>query len=187
MTIHDFHESNKIANSKSIIEELTRFYKKYISDKIRRTAGKSEENIHGVDVVVGQYKIDEKIRLEDYGDFLIERWSNVRTKKPGWTFDKTKITDIIVWVVPNKPFKLIPYELLRRAVERLEERWCTVSNRHIAYNKGYKTINHSIEWNELWSELETEDFSSFICDEHNLCSTYSFCKHTNRQLEADYA
>ena len=59
------------------------------------------------------YYIDEKKRRKDYGDILLEEYSNYETKRIGW-LAKNKYTDYISYIIyPAKKLYLLPFLLLQ--------------------------------------------------------------------------
>lgn len=60
-------------------------------------------------------KIDEKVRSEDWPDFLLERWSDRHRKIPGW-IQKDLDTDFLAYAfIPSQRCYLLPFLLLRNA------------------------------------------------------------------------
>jgi len=84
--------------------------------------------------------IDEKRRRTDWGDVLLELWSNYERRTWGWLF--TMHSDYIVYiVVPSKTVLLLPVLLLRCAWKCNGKRWRKIYPIKDAYNPGYKTRN----------------------------------------------
>jgi hypothetical protein len=74
------------------------------------------------------YRIEEKFRYDDYGDLLLEDYSNYATKSPGWTRDTQKTTEFLAYIiVPNKALWMLRYPALRQYFltnyDRLYERY----------------------------------------------------------------
>ena len=58
--------------------------------------------------------IDEKKRRKNYGDILLEEWSNEERKIPGW-LGGSKLTDYIVYAtMDTKKIYLLPFLLLQK-------------------------------------------------------------------------
>jgi hypothetical protein len=61
------------------------------------------------------FRIEEKLRNKDYGDLLLEDYSNWDTKRPGWTRDIQKITDYLVYIILlRKTLWIFCYPALRQ-------------------------------------------------------------------------
>lgn len=88
-------------------------YTQLVFDTLNRKYGPCEivvnnikGNDKGIDLVIkrvgmSDINIDVKERKIDYGDILLEEYSNGTKKTPGWTWDNSKETDVIVYVTPN--------------------------------------------------------------------------------------
>lgn len=59
--------------------------------------------------------IDEKVREKDYGDILLERWSNEERKIPGWVQKALACEFIAYAVIPTAKCWLLPTLSLQRA------------------------------------------------------------------------
>jgi len=61
------------------------------------------------------YRIEEKLRYTDYGDLLLEDYSNYTTKRPGWARDTQKTTEFLAYIiVPSKALWIVRYPALRQ-------------------------------------------------------------------------
>jgi len=57
--------------------------------------------------------VDEKVREKDYGDVLLEYWSDYERRDPGWVA-KDLACDLIAYaVVPTEKCYLLPFQQLR--------------------------------------------------------------------------
>jgi len=116
---------------------------------------------HGIDRLLlfsngKQLTVDEKFRRKDYGDFLAEIWSvfysdeNPRNK-PGWTVDASKTCDFIAYALPTSgKCYLLPFEILRLTARKNYLSW---REQRPAQNNGYVTINRSVGWDQLFTEM----------------------------------
>lgn len=59
--------------------------------------------------------IDEKVREKDYGDILLERWSDEERREPGWVQKPLACEFIAYAVVPIRKCWLLPTLSLQRA------------------------------------------------------------------------
>lgn len=100
--------------------------------------------------------IDEKKRRKDYGDILLEEYSNFDKKIPGW-IDKPVHTDYIVYFIePSGKIYLLPFILLKNAWLKNKDQWSTKYERKFAQNRGYRTSNIPIPTNILLSAIKKE-------------------------------
>lgn len=60
-------------------------------------------------------KVDEKIRERDYGDVLLERWSDEQRREPGWIQKPLACEFIAYAIVPTRVCWLLPTLSLQRA------------------------------------------------------------------------
>lgn len=85
--------------------------------------------------------IDEKKRRKDYGDILLEEYSDFDNKKVGW-LGRSKHTDYIVYaIMPSKKVYLLPFLLLQKAWIRNWRTWKQRYPRKFSINKEYRTSN----------------------------------------------
>lgn len=71
-----------------------------------------------------QVYVDEKVREKDWGDFLLERWSDVDARRPGWAQDRQLLTDYIAYaVIPAGVCWLWPVLQLHRAWFKYGQDW----------------------------------------------------------------
>lgn len=90
--------------------------------------------------------IDEKVRLKDWPDIALERWSDRERKRPGW-IQKDLACDFIAYAfVPSQRCYLLPFQTLRRAWLLEGRRWCEMAEENssgfhiiLAENEGYVT------------------------------------------------
>lgn len=88
--------------------------------------------------------VDEKRRRKDYGDILLEEYSNWERKTVGW-LGKTKYTDYIAYIVAeSKKIYLLPFLLLQKCWVDNYSQWLTEYGRKFADNSIYHTSNIAI-------------------------------------------
>lgn len=91
-------------------------------------------------------KIDEKVREKDYGDILLEFWSNYERRSRGWICKPLDCDFIAYAIVPRATCYLLPTLLLQRAWRERGPEWCLAAKskksgfRYVdAQNEGYVT------------------------------------------------
>jgi len=100
--------------------------------------------------------LDEKKRREDYGDFLLEEYSNKRKRTLGW-LNKTKMTDYIAYIcMPTKKIYLLPFMLLQLAWIKNYSQWKKIYGIKKAKNDGYITTNIPVPKEELFRAIREE-------------------------------
>jgi hypothetical protein len=160
--VHDFAErlsqSLALSDEPSWIEFYLRIWPKMIS--CVRVDADSPLQRAGVDRLIllphrqVPLYVDEKKRDKDWGDFLLEEYSVLETRKIGWTLDEHKICDFVAYAVPGRCW-LLPFEPLRIACTAHLAEW---KQRRGAYpkdakNSRYTTRNVSVPWDELWRAI----------------------------------
>ena len=97
--------------------------------------------------------IDEKKRRKDYGDILLEEYSNYEEKTWGW-LGREKHTDyLIYYVVPANKIYIFPFLILQLTWLRNYNNWLEQYGRKFAINKNYKTSNIPVPTEILLKEL----------------------------------
>jgi hypothetical protein len=99
--------------------------------------------------------VEEKFRFVNYGDMLLERWSNFEKRKPGW-IQQRLLADFIAYVIiPKREMYLIPYLDLRRAWFCHGRQWVKEFKTIEARNRGYRTISVAVPFPVLFKALVT--------------------------------
>jgi len=121
-TVHDFDESLALSHEQEDALWWPAVYGKafpgYLSAASVRQDGWAQRG--GIDRVVTlksgkTVTIDEKVRAASYGDILLETWSDLVRKKPGW-MQKDLACDFIAYAfVPDQRCYLLPFIGLRCA------------------------------------------------------------------------
>jgi len=142
ITLNDFYKKAfPLAESVAFCEDLT-LQKKSIDKIIRFKNGKS-------------VTVDEKKRRVDYGDILLELWSNKERKKAGWLF-YSECDYIVYAVLPAGVAYLLPVLLLQMAWKNNRAEWERSYKKHLADNKLYRTENIAIPTNVLLYAISAE-------------------------------
>lgn len=82
-------------------------------------------------------RIDEKVRLKDYGDILLERWSNYEKGVPGWIVVPLLCDYIAYAVLPLRTCYLLPTLELQRAWRECGPDW---ARRAKAGDSGFRIV-----------------------------------------------
>lgn len=97
--------------------------------------------------------IDEKIRARDYGDILLEYWSNLERKTPGWVAKDLACDYIAYAFAPSKKCYLLPFQQLRQSWKKNKNEWVKKYKRIEANNGNYTTISVAVPTNILFDSL----------------------------------
>lgn len=97
--------------------------------------------------------VDEKVRAKDYGDVLLEYWSDERGRVPGWVAKDLACDFVAYAVLPARTCYLLPFQLLRRAWRANGADWVKRHRRILAENIGYTTVSVGVPVVELFAAL----------------------------------
>ena len=136
------------------------FYRRIFGNSLVRIekAEDLERQFQGIDKILHfdsgkKILVDEKKRRKDYGDILVEIYSNTEKKTPGWTFKP--YTDYFVYaIMPAGKIYLLPALLLKLWVK---ENWSHIQNyfqKIEAKNPGYITTSYAVPTDILLSGLK---------------------------------
>lgn len=158
--IHDFKESLKLSQEHSSAPWWEPVYKSafpgYAGMYCVRNDGWAQRG--GIDRVVvlksgKTLTVDEKVRKEDWPDVLLERWSDVNRKTPGW-IQKDLACDFIAYAyIPSRTCYLLPFVPLRRAWLTHGKDWIERHKEIRALNQGYVTASVAVPTDELFKAL----------------------------------
>ena len=99
--------------------------------------------------------VDEKKRRKDYGDILLEVYSNLKRKKWGWLV--TAQCDYIVYaIIPAGKVYLLPVLLLKMAAKENWSKWYSKDNFRDADNQYYITRNIAVKTEELLNAIKKQ-------------------------------
>lgn len=114
-------------------------------------SGSSAEDRHGADFIIetpsSEIRVDAKYRRRDYrpleDDVCLETWANVESGKVGWTRDRDKNTDLVVWIwSETRRTLVVPFRPLCETMIQKWKQWST----------DYRTERHVTERNgDYWS------------------------------------
>lgn len=165
--VHDFGESlrasHEQANAPFWIPTYRKAFPTMASAVCVRDDGWAQRG--GVDRVLTlscgrRVTIDEKVRAKDYGDILLERWSNYERKTPGWIVAPLLCDYIAYAVLPIRQCYLLPTLELQRAWRERGPDWAEkaksgTSGYRIcrAKNSHYETISIAVPVDQLFSAI----------------------------------
>lgn len=97
--------------------------------------------------------VDEKIRYRDYGDVLLEYWSNHERQIAGWVC-KPLLSDYICYAIaPTGHAFLLPVPQLQQAWEVNGGEWCHRFGSRNARNNGYTTVSCPVPLEVLYPAI----------------------------------
>jgi hypothetical protein len=144
MRVHDFQESLELSASYAEAPWWEDVYRQAFSDfgsmQYVREDGWSQRG--GIDraVILKSGKvfwIDEKVRTEDWPDFLLERYSDQQRKTDGWA-KKDLACDYIAYAfIPSSTCYLLPFQQVRLAVATYGQQWLRAAEEK---RPGYRII-----------------------------------------------
>lgn len=86
------------------------------------------------------YTVDEKVRMHDWPDVLLERWSDEARRVPGW-IQKPLAADFIGYAyAPAGMCLLLPVVPLQRAWRQHGRKWINLYGTRSAQNPGYVSV-----------------------------------------------
>jgi hypothetical protein len=89
--------------------------------------------------------VDEKVRKKDWNDILLERWSDVDRRSPGWV-QKPLLCEFIAYaMIPSRKCWLLPTLTLQAAWRRYGRDWIEQYDEVRAINdSGYTTVSVAV-------------------------------------------
>lgn len=160
--IHNFQTDLEYSLEAGENAMFNRFYFR-VFPHLQRVEKVIDENLQkqGVDKILHfasgkKVLIDEKKRRKDYGDILLEEYSNYDKKIPGWLNSK-KHTDYVVYaVMPTEKVYLLPFLILQLVWIKHYHIWKVKYERKFAVNNNYRTSNLAIPTDVLLSTIRKE-------------------------------
>ncbi len=99
------------------------------------------------------YSIDEKVRVHDWPDILLERWSDEERRSPGWV-QKPLACDFIAYAfIPTRRCYLLPVVPLQRAWRLNGRDWIERYGERHARNHGYRSSNVPVPIDALMAAI----------------------------------
>jgi hypothetical protein len=157
---HDFHTSLAISNTFTDAPWWMDIYRKAFPTLISAVSVRDDgwAQRGGIDRVITlacgrTYTVDEKVRMNDWPDILLEQWSDEERRKPGW-IQKPLACDFIAYAfAPSRRCYLLPVALLQRAWRLNGRQWIETHGQHRARNVGYVSTNVPVPLGELAQAL----------------------------------
>jgi len=149
MTVHDFHRSLQLSKAYADAPWWLDVYRKAFGSSLQSIVNIREDGWAqrgGIDRLLifrsgKTLNSDEKVRTKDYGDILLEEWSNYERKTHGWAM-RESATDVISYaIVPPQRCFLFPFPTLRKAFMENRLSWAKTFGRRVAQNRGYRTVS----------------------------------------------
>lgn len=160
-TVHDFHESLAKSHAQADAGWWLDVYRKAFPNletmMCVRNDGWAQRG--GIDRVLTlssarTVRIDEKVREKDWPDILLEYWSDVDRRIPGWCAKELACDYIAYAFVPSQVCYLIPFLELRRAWQQNGKKWVSQYGYRDAKNKGYVTRSCPVPTEVLFDALK---------------------------------
>jgi hypothetical protein len=98
--------------------------------------------------------VDVKTRERRWPDILVERWSDVGRRVPGWAFKDLECDYIAYAFLPNGPVHLLPHGALRAVAEENISLWECVHRVIDADNGSYVTRSIAVPTSRLLADVE---------------------------------
>lgn len=150
-----------------------------VTDVLRRRMGavdvtvatEQEDRFHGIDYWAtlsgtNRVSVDLKVRQENYGDLLLEILSDTDRLKPGWTIDRTKRTDYILYLWPGSD-SLVPYPPLRTVTLAKRAEWKVMYRTVVATSDehSWRTTSLAVPDRVVWDAIASRMSSAVVDDD----------------------
>jgi hypothetical protein len=106
-------------------------------------------------------KVDEKVREKDYGDILLEIYSDMRAKKYGWAIKSLDCEFIAYAIAPANKCYLFPTLILQKTLRDNKEKWKKLAREGLsgfsfkeAKNTNWTTLNLAVPSNILMESMK---------------------------------
>jgi hypothetical protein len=135
MTTHSFRDDLDSAAAESRKSYWLDFYRQAFPDfyKIVDVAADGRAQRRGIDRCVllrdgTQYRMQEKFRRNYYSSVLIEEWSDVERKTPGWSRAPADAYDFLAYVTPSERYGLLfPWPIFRQTLLQFGRDWSRIA------------------------------------------------------------
>lgn len=158
--IHSFKESLEQSAEVALESWWEEIYRQYFPHFLSMSAPIKDGwgQRAGIDRVIllksgKQIKIDEKVRYADYGDVLIEYWSDKERKIPGWGVRELDCDYIAYAVLPTKTCFMLPFDHLQAAVYNNADEWIKQYGGIQTANQNYTTISMAVPLKVLYDAM----------------------------------
>jgi len=161
MKVNDFNADLQYSLDQKECEMLDAFYCREFPNICRiELIEDLERQRRGMDKILHfnsgyQISLDEKKRRKDYGDILLETWSQYENDRRGWLYSAQ--CDYIVYaIMPTQTVYLLPVLLLKKAWHNKRDAWLGAYEEVQSHNKNYTTINIAIPIKVLMEAIQAE-------------------------------
>jgi hypothetical protein len=144
--IHDFGDSLRASHAASDWAGWEPLYRKAFPSMVAMVDHREngEHQLAGIDRSITlanskQLLIDEKVRAKDYGDILLEVWSNKERKTPGWVTKALRADYIAYLIAPAGMCHLLPVIQLQNAWAKHGQFWTDRFGVKQAQNRSWVT------------------------------------------------
>jgi hypothetical protein len=160
MTVHSFRRSLAVSAEQADNPIWDQVYKKAFPTLAATVCARADgwAQRGGIDRVLilasgKSLHVDEKVRETDYGDVLLEYWSDVDRRVPGWVAKDLACDYIAYAVLPSKICYLLPFHALRFAWRENRHDWTKRHRRVEADNGNYMTVSVAVPTAELFDAM----------------------------------
>ena len=160
MTTHSFQESLITSEQTTIPDSL--YYKIFgegITIKVcaRDTTEQTEDRIDKVITLPGGkvIKVEEKLRLKDYNDLLIEETSCVETGSPGWIVKPSMADYLVYYVVPSHQAHIYRMADIQSEWQSRQDDLKVIGTKRIACSS---TMYHTLNWSLPYRSIKSKCF-----------------------------
>lgn len=161
LAVHDFRQQLMFSEAASDEPFWNEIYKKAFPNMVNNmlASGDTVSQRMGIDRVIvlsnGQIlKIDEKKRVQEYQDILLEYISVDTTGAPGWMEKDLAIDYLAYAFMPTSRVYLFSWPMLRRAWYFKKTEWIAKYQKVTARNVGYQTISVAVPTSVLLAEVK---------------------------------
>jgi len=180
MRVHDFDDSLALSHQYSNARWWLEVYRKAFPNmracvNVRKDGWAQRA---GIDRVLTlecgrQIKIDEKVRLENWDDILLERWSDEARRIPGW-IQKPLACDFIAYAfVPTCTCYLLPTLTLQRAWRLCGRDWCARHKEIRAHNPNYVTVSVAVPIAELFAAISNAMRIQWLVEDYDATDDFA--------------
>lgn len=149
--VHDFRKSlarsQELARAPWWEEIYRRAFPSFKSMEISPSGSEAQRELIDRKILLDNghsFHVEEKVREEDWPDFLLEFWSSEEDRRPGW-IAKDGHADFLAYVfLPSRRCWLLPWPLLRLAWRTHHKEWCRLHRIIRATNEGYTTVSCAV-------------------------------------------
>lgn len=158
--IHDFKESLAWSHKQEDDPAWAKCYAYYFGSECVMKSNRNDMRAQrlGIDRIVTangrEYTIDEKVRRKDYGDILLEQWSDESKQIKGWACKPLHCDYIAYMILESSMCYLFDTLELQRAYAANVTKWQARFGTRRAVNASWVTVSVPIPYAELIAAIE---------------------------------